>query len=206
MATAIGTYATLAAAKARLGITNSTDDTLLSTLCDQINQHIETVTGRVLAPVASAIYLFDGDGTRVLRVPAGVRAVSLLEIAPETGAAYVTIAASEYFLRPLPQDRQPTWPATKIVMSDRPSAGTAYSYFPEGYATARVTMTMGWAAIPDDVAELSLTAVVRAWHARMAGQTDVIGTDEYGRPIVSRYLSSRDRDTLRDYGRELPGW
>jgi hypothetical protein len=206
MATAIGTYATLAAVKTRLGITNSTDDALLSTLCDQINQHIETVVGRVLAPVASAIYLFDGDGSRVLRVTAGIRAVTLLEIAPETGAAYVTIAAGEYFLRPLAQERQLGWPATKIVMSDRPSAGTAYSYFPRGLSTARVTMTTGWAVIPDDVAELAITATVRAWTARMAGQADVIGTDEYGKPIISRYLSGRDRDTLRDYSRELPGW
>ncbi len=51
MSTAIGTYATLAAAKSRLGISDSTDDTLLSGLCDQVNGWIESITGRVLAPV-----------------------------------------------------------------------------------------------------------------------------------------------------------
>ena len=53
MTTAIGSYATLAAVKARLsGTFDSTDDTLLGTLCDQANQFIESPqgTGRVLAP------------------------------------------------------------------------------------------------------------------------------------------------------------
>ena len=62
----------------------------------------------------------------------------------------------------------------------------------------------GWEAIPDDVTELAVTAVVRAWHARQAGQSDIVGTDEYGKPVVSRYLSWRDRDTLLAYTRESP--
>lgn len=201
MATAIGTYATLAAVKARLGITNSTDDALLSTLCDQINQHVETVTGKVLAPVASAIYLFDGDGSRTLRVPSGVRAVSLLEVAPETGAAYVTIAAGEYFLRPLAQDRQAGWPATRIVMSDRPAAGTAYSYFPLGLSTVRVTMTTGWAAIPDDLTGYAGRAAVIVWTARQSGQVMDVGGEDF-----SRRMTAQDLEMLRDYARELPGW
>jgi len=53
MTTAIGSYATLAAVKSRLsGTFDSTDDTLLGTLCDQVNAFIESPagTGRVLAP------------------------------------------------------------------------------------------------------------------------------------------------------------
>jgi hypothetical protein len=53
MGTAIGSYATLAGVKARLsGTFDSTDDILLGTLCDQINQFIESPAGcgRVLAP------------------------------------------------------------------------------------------------------------------------------------------------------------
>ena len=53
MATAIGTYATTALVKARLsGTFDSADDALIATLCDQVNQYIESPqgTGRVVAP------------------------------------------------------------------------------------------------------------------------------------------------------------
>lgn len=50
MATAIGAYATLAAAKARLKITDASDDALIQSFCDQVNGWIESKTGRVLAP------------------------------------------------------------------------------------------------------------------------------------------------------------
>lgn len=196
MPTAVGTYATAAAVKTRLGITDASDDTLLGTLCDQMNQYIETKTGRVLAPVGSATYTFDGDGGRRLYVARGVRAVTLLEIALYTGGDYSTVDAGDYVLRPQELDRDPGWPATSIVLVDRP---VGLGYFPAGYSTVRVTMTTGWASIPDDIAELATTAVVRAWHSRQAGQTDVIGSDEFGRPIVSRYLSRRDNALLDFY-------
>jgi hypothetical protein len=51
MATAIGTYATLANVKARLQIIDTNDDTLLQSFCDQANMWIETKTGRILCPI-----------------------------------------------------------------------------------------------------------------------------------------------------------
>jgi hypothetical protein len=55
MATATGAYATAALVKARLfaaGVTDTADDTLIGTICDQVNQFIESPQGcgRVLAP------------------------------------------------------------------------------------------------------------------------------------------------------------
>ena len=50
MATAVGSYATRADVKTRLGITDTTDDSLIDSLCNQVNQSIETYTGRILAP------------------------------------------------------------------------------------------------------------------------------------------------------------
>jgi len=311
MTTAIGSYATLAAVKSRLsGTFDSTDDTLLGTLCDQVNAFIESPagTGRVISPrpvgsgVASAneiqsvtlaksvgnvtgghftltfngstttnlsfdaaaatvetalealatigtdnvtvtgnaggpyaveftgalaglaqqlmtadaahltvapctatvalvstpqtsLYYFDGDGGRVLWVDH--RGISELAVAPQTGGAFVVLAAADYFSRPLPQERDPGWPATAVVLSDLPTSG--YWYFPRGYATVRAKLVLGWPAIPDDITGLALTMVVRAWHARQSGQTDIVGNDETGAPVVSRYLSAADRDTLRRY-------
>jgi len=123
-----------------------------------------------------------------------VRAVSELAIASQTGGSYTVIDADDYFLRPLPQERAPGWPATRIELSD-----LSGEWFHHGYSTVRVKAVTGWPAIPDDITDLACTMVVRAWHARQSGQTDIVGNDETGAPIVSRYLSARDRDTLRAY-------
>lgn len=306
MTTAIGSYATLAAVKARLsGTFDSADDTLIGTLCDQVNQFIESPQGcgRVLAPrpvgsgVASAneiqsvtitgtptggtwtltfdgstttdlahnitganlqvalrllptinganvtvtgdgpytvefmgdlagvdqplmtaadaltggtspgvtvalvstpqdaLYYFDGNGSRILWID--VRAVSELAVASQTGGAYTVLPTTDYFLRPLPQDRSPGWPATRIELSDYPTGG--YYYFPAGYATVRLKAVTGWPAIPDDITGVALTTVVRAWQARQSGQTDIVGNDETGAPIVSRYIAAADWATLKAY-------
>lgn len=205
MATAIGSYATAALLKARTGIGDSTDDSLLGTICDQVNQYIESFTKRVFAPISSGTYLYDGDGGRELFLPlpvdhapiGGVRAVTLLEVAPYTGGSYVTVASGQYFLR---GQIGMTGPYERLCLSDMPSSG--YGYFPAGYATVRVTGTAGWAAIPDDITDVALTAATRAWESRQAGQVDIVGTDETGRPIVSRFFSARDYGTLRDYALE----
>jgi hypothetical protein len=307
MTTAIGSYATLAGVKARLsGTMDSADDTLLGTLCDQVNQFIESPQGcgRVIAPrpvgsgVASAneiqsvtlakaggsvtggtwtltfngstttnlawnitgadlqvalrllatinganvtvtgdgpyavefigelaglaqtlmtadasdltvapctatvalvstpqtaLYYFDGDGGRTLYVDH--RGIAELAIATQTGGSYTVLAATDYFSRPLPQSRDPGWPATRIELSDVGS----YWYFPVGYSTVRAKLVLGWPAIPDDIIAVAEVAVVRAWHARQSGQTDIVGTDETGAPIVSRYIPAADWMTLKAY-------
>ena len=309
MTTAIGAYATLAAVKARLsGTFDSADDTLLGTLCDQVNAYIESGsgTGRVLAPrpvgsgVASAneiqsvtlaksvgnptggtwtltfngstttdlawnisaanlqialrllptinganvtvtntapylvefigafaglaqslmtadasnltvapctatvalvstpqtaLYYFDVDypGGRVLWLD--VRSVTSLYTTTITGGAYTLLDPTNYFLRPLPQDREPGWPATRIELSD---VSASLSFWP-GYNTVKLIGVVGWPAIPDDITDVALTMAVRSWHARQSGQTDIVGSDETGAPIVSRFLSSRDRETLKRY-------
>ncbi len=201
-ATAIGTYATSALIKARLSITDTTDDTVLGSICDQINQYIETKCRRAIAPIPSAVYTFDGDGTRILRYPKGIRAVSLIELSYYTGSGYLTLGSNQYFLRPGPADRLPGWPYTRIEFTDY-AVGT-FAYFPVGYDTVRVTMTTGFDAIPDDVTDVALTAAVRAWHAVQAGQSDIVGTDDMGRPLVSRFFSARDLETLATYSTDLP--
>jgi hypothetical protein len=204
MATAIGTYVTLALLKARVGIAtaDTADDAVQTLICDQVNQFVESVTGRVLAPVTSTTYLYDGDGGRSLFLPmpvdkapiGGIRAVSLLEVSPNTGGTFETVPAGDYFLR---QRVGVTGPFERLIWSDVPT-GT-FAYFPRGLGVIRVTGTAGWAAIPDDIAEVAVVIATRAWHGSQAGQADIVGTDEMGRPLVSRFVAGRDRDTLRRY-------
>jgi hypothetical protein len=203
-ATATGAYATAALLKSSLAVTDTTDDTALGLVCDRINAFIEGPSGcgRVLAPIASAAIKLDGDGSRELRYPKGIRAVSLLELADYTGAAYQTIAAGDYFLRPGPADLIPGWPYTRIILSDHPAG--SHTRFPAGLDTVRMTATTGWNAIPDDITEVAITAATRAWNSVQAGQSDIVGTGDMGRPLVSRFFSSRDFGTLRSYSVDIP--
>jgi hypothetical protein len=45
---------------------------------------------------------------------------------------------------------------------------------------------------------------VRAWHARQSGQADIIGNDETGAPLVSRYVSAYHWSTLKAYRVVVP--
>lgn len=202
MATATGAYATTAAVKARLfaaGVTDTADDTLIGTICDQVNQFIESPqgTGRVLAPISSATYLIDGDGLTHIYFPTGIRAITALSVGDFTGDTRDLLAATDYYLRPLTQDRNPGWPAMYVFLSDKP-AGT-HHVFAKGRETVSMTCTAGWAAIPDDITDVALTTAVRAWGARQSGQADIIGTDETGAPLVSRFVAPFHWATLKAY-------
>lgn len=197
MTVAVGTYVSLTALKLRtVGTADTADDTLLQTIVDQVNTYVEVTVGRVLAPIASGTVTFDiPESTTVLYVKEGIRAITSLEVADYTGATYATVGTADYFLRPLAP--RPGWPYTEVHFSDVPTG--SYSAFPVGFATVRLVCTRGWAEVPEDIEDVAITTAVRAWHAREAGQADVIGTDEMGRPVVSRYLSGRDRATLYRY-------
>lgn len=192
MATATGTYATVAGLKARLfgaGITDTADDTLMGTICDQVNQFIESPhgTGRILAPISSATYLIDGNDLTRLYFPKGIRAITDLQVGDYTGDTRDVLATTDYFLRPLTQDRKPGWPAMYVQLSDLPAG--AHSVFHKGFETVSMTCTAGWSAIPDDITDVALTTATRAWAARQTGQADVVGNDETGAPVVSRFVA-----------------
>jgi len=145
-------------------------------------------------------YTFDGYdaiyGGRCLLVPRGVRSLSLVETAAITGAAFTTVASTDYFLRPTTQERTPGWPATQLWLSDL----AGITRFPRGLANVRLTGTFGFATIPPRIESVARRIVVRAYASRQAGQADLLGTgSEAGTPMVSSYLSKRDRETLDSF-------
>ena len=209
--TAQGTYAVVASVKSRLGwIAGSygtADVTMLTSICDQVDAYIEAYTGRVLAPIGSATYSFDGYDRitpRLFQVPRGVRNVTLLEISTYTGGPYNTVPSTDFFLRPTDQEKDPEFPHTEILMTNIPSAGNYAPIFYEGFNTVRITATWGFPAVPDDIHEVAEVMAVRSWYARQAGQTDQVGGMEYGGPTISRSVSARDRETLARYRLKRP--
>lgn len=196
MTVAIGTYVSVTTLKSRLGITDTTDDARATAVCEQVNSYIESVTRRTIGPLTAGTVTFDiPQVSTVLYVPQGVRGVTSLLVADSTGATQGTVASGDYFLRPLRPT--PGWPYTEIHISDVPTG--SITQFSPGYAVVSVIGTFGWAETPEDLEDVAETIAVRAWHASEAGQSDVVGTDEMGRPVVSRYLSARDRQTLWRY-------
>lgn len=203
MTTAVGQYAALAPLKLRLSITDAADDALLQSMCDQVNQFVETRTGRVLAPLPSATWLLDGwgavEGGRCLLLPRGVVSLSLVENATFTGGPFGTVPAADWFLRPLPAERQPGWPCTELWMTNIPSPGNSAPAWYPGYGTVRLTGVQGWPAIPDDVALLALDAAVGLWRARSSGGPDSVTVGVDGERTISRLLTTADWATLSKY-------
>lgn len=201
-------YANLVDLKSRLGITDTTDDTELQQLCTAANALIESFTARILAPITYTAALFDGydaePGGRCLVIPTGIRSVSLLEVATNTGASFQTIPSSDYFIRPTVQERDPGWPGTELWITDIPASTDPLPFFPPGFANIRLTGTGGWAAQPDDVIDVALNVAVAKWRARSAagGDSFTIGSD--GERTYERLLSYQDRQTLTRYRLRLP--
>ena len=206
MATALGSYVTTELLKERAEIPDTEDDTLLGKICDEVNSWVEGFTGRVLAPVAGVTWYFDGSQTeqrgRVLRVDRGVRTVTTLKVAGSTGGDYTTLAATDYYLRPLEQDRAIGWPATRIIVSNV----STYGPFPRsGFNVIQLVGDVGFAAVPDDVRGAAVAIAVRSWHGRQSGHADLVGADETGTPLVSRFVAVEDRRTLARYKPVLLG-
>jgi len=205
MTTAIGSYATATLLKERLNIGTADigDDTLLGEICDQVNGYVESFCGRAIAPISGTPtrYYDFKEPDDELYEPDGIRTITTLAVAQYTGASYTTLPATDYYLRPI----RPRlgWPYTEVELSDRVTGG--FTDFPQGYETVQIVGTFGWAAIPDEITDVALTAATRAWYARQSGQADIVGTDEMGRPVVSRFFSARDLGTLAIYRRDLPG-
>ncbi len=197
-------YATTANVKVRLGIgtADTTDDDLLGDIVDQTNDYIESYTWRPIGPTAGGTATFDGaedvswDG-RSLTVRQGIRTITSITVAPSTGSTAVTGTVADFVILPRVQNRKPDWPGFEVRIKDAVTGSV--SIFGHGYGDIVIVGDFGWAAIPPALTELAEVLAVRTWHARKAGQADVVGSDANGEPIVSRFLSMKDRRLLQSF-------
>ena len=199
-------YVTSAQVKARLGITNTTDDSVIGTIVDQVNGFVESYTHRRPGPWATgSTFTFHHhpedayDGGRVFTFPLGIASTTKVEVAPYTGAAFTEVPATDFFLMPAPHDRDPGWPATEIHMSDVPSASSGQPFFSPGYNVVRITGDFGWSAIPAEVTEAAVNLALALWRSRSAGTSDVFTIGPDGERTFERALSDKDRRTLNRY-------
>lgn len=205
---ALGEYVTLADLKLRTGITDTTDDVLLQQICDEVNSWIESYTGRVLGPVASATYYFDGydlsDPYTIDLGRLGAQTVTAVEVSSD-GTAWTAVDPTRYSIRPLALSRSLEGePASRILMTDGYRLDT-------GYSNIRVTMTAGFSAVPDEVRGVAIAIAQRWWHGRQTGMLDVVGMDEsslnpgqYSQsPVLVKTVPPEFRRTLDRYRKPL---
>lgn len=152
---------------------------------------------------AQRCYLWDGfdtlEGGYILPVPNGLVSMTSLELAFYTGGAFNLIPATDWFLRPLPLDREPGWPATEIWMTDIPSSNNPQPLFMRGRANVRALCTPGWPSTPYELVALAEKLVVGAYRARGSGggSSVTIGTD--GTRLIEQSMSAQDWRTLNHY-------
>lgn len=158
------------------------------------------------APV-ERVYLRDGFEAssdellpaRSLVEPRGIIFLSALEIASYTRGEFALIPASDYWLRPTPQQRQPGWPATELYMTNIPSPTNPYPAFFPGYGNIRYWGQLGWPAIPTDVAGIAERAVVALWQMRAGGGAYTVNPMNDASENIPHLLSLTDWRTLQSY-------
>ena len=187
------------------GVTDTSDDALISELIDQVSDYVEQYTGRKLVAVGSTTYVFDTMSGYVLRVPIGIRTITSMGVnnlahQPDSGGSYTTVAATDYLLRPKAQDQSQGWPFTEVWLSRGTLAGTISS-FGTVQNGCTITGTFGFATVPPDIQAVTMDAVIAAYQARKLGTSGVIGADDGALTPWNDFFGpySPQRQTLNRY-------
>lgn len=197
---------TTAQVKARLfpnGTTDTSDDTLISELIDEVSAWIEGYTGRKLVPEVAATYVFDTQYGSVLRIARGIRTVTTLGVAstgqPDTGGTYTTVTAADILLRPKAVDLPEGWPAFEVQIAIAHTGTVAR--FANAQNGATITGNFGFAAIPKDIEAVAIDATVAAYNSRKNGASSTMGADDMALPPWSKFFGrgSPQRGTLDRY-------
>lgn len=199
-----GELVTLETAKAYLGVTGTASDGILGTFVGWVNEFTESYIGARIGPGGTATRTFDSDGSPSLYIPRGIRSAGTVSIRDQTNGTYTALASTDWVIRPASHERKPGWPGQWIVIVD----GDHRRRTPVGYDIWRVTDgAWGWGVVPADLRMFGTTMVARVFQRRQTGQSDAVGSDEFGNAIISAMLSPEDRYTLDRYRNAVhAGW
>lgn len=153
-------YASLASLKTRLGISDTTNDTVLETLLEEASRSIDDDTGRVFFTTTEARY-FDGSGNDILLLDDFVSVSDVLEYDSEGALLNIWAAGAgeEYGYIPWPYNGD-------IKMQLR--AVPDYT-FTEGQRNFKITATWGIATVPTQIERACLERAVTGWNRLSTG-------------------------------------
>lgn len=192
-------YTTSTIIKARLGISDSTDDTVLGVIAGQVNAWLEGRIGFPVGPIASVERTFDGDRVRwrdgvpyLNCYPFGVRAVTVAKTASETGGSYTTQTLSDVLVRPHSFERQTDWPGFELWVKDT----ATWTWTTYGYDVNAVTATWGWEAVPEELASIATRVAIAAFKGRGHGTGSEYMVADDVQAIATDELSASDWKTI----------
>lgn len=195
-------YCTSTTIKARAGITDSTDDTILGTIAGQVNSWLEGRIGFPVGPIASVERMFDGDAVRCVNgryvlpcYPYGVRTVTAVTTAETTDGSETSRTASDVVLRPHSQDRETDWPAFELWVKDT----ATWTWPTSGLDVIGITGEWGWAAIPDELKGIAERLGVAAFRNRGygAGSQNYVGDNIDA--VAAEEMTGTDWKTIGKY-------
>ena len=170
-------YATLAEAKASLGITDSTDDTAIQSCLDAadqlINNYVDTKVGFGVTSSQTRYYTaqrFDF----VLTDPI-VTVTALATDINGTGNYTQTWSANDYVLAP----RNAALDSRPYTEIDTSPFSSAALNFPTGYLVVKVTGTFGWPSVPAAVKQAALIQMGAIFASRTA-PFGAVGSESLG--------------------------
>lgn len=195
-----GGYTSLSLVKIALNVSGLTDtnNAVINGHVAAANQYLNGEIGAFIGPSADTSRIFDGHDAMVdwrrLYIPGGIRTATAMSVGSGTGATQTAAATADWYLGPRAWEKPGNAPYAYIQFYDRTTGN--WSAFPDGYANVTVTGSFGWSAVPADLEELATRLAVKMFQARQSGQRDIVGTDEMGQPVVSRFLTSLDDKRL----------
>lgn len=183
-------YTDLARIKSLYGFTGTDDDARLLDLIDATNAEMSDRLGIALYPSTDTVRVYDGAGAtlnlRKLWIPGGIRTLTQVRIADQTGGTLNTGTLADFLLRPQAFQMVPGEPYKYVLISDVPSGD--YSFFPPYLANVELTGTFGPAAVRGNLARMADMIVTRCWEARGAGALMV--------PTPSKFIFADDAALL----------
>jgi hypothetical protein len=152
-------YASAAALKAELHITDSDSDVAVDAAINAASRQIDGWCGRRFWQDGSVVAReFYADDYRTV-CPGDISTATGLIVKVDTGddgTFATTLTVNTHFLlRPLnAADEVPVWPYTEILLTDDTSAWFVQSA--SGRPNVQITAKYGWPAVPDDVTQACL--------------------------------------------------
>lgn len=186
-------YTTLAAVKAILRVTDSTDDTLLEGAIEAASRRVDSFTGRFFYQTSAAVPLFAFDEYNLPLVNDLVSVTHLKTDDDGDGTFETTWTVNtDYKLEPYDTGLQ-SRPYRRIVAV---GAKSFPLFTVPMLAGAQVTGVWGWPAVPDDVVEATNLLSIRHF-ARYNAALGVVGFADMA--IQVRAVDPDVRDLLNGY-------
>lgn len=204
---------TLAQVKQRVlpnGVTDTSEDPLLTELIEQATDYIQGETRCHFVETDGQTYVVDTAAGSVIRVPRGVRAITALGIAssdqPDTGGTYTAVTLADVLLRPMPIERRQGWPAFSILLKGS-SVGRLGPFLNGAQLTGNFGFGNSVTTVPPLVQAIALDAVAAAYASRAAGDSGVAGPDASPIAVWARMFApgTVQRSILDEYAAHALG-